>query len=51
MNEKIGEGSLEIREELYTLQATENKRRLVYNDKNIFIDTQPFTIDGSKTLK
>ena len=47
----IGKGSIEIREEIYTLSATENKRKLIYNEDNIFIDTQPLTIDESKTLK
>ena len=50
----IGEGSIELRGELYTLKATENKVVRLRESiliKKLFIDTQPFTIEGSKTLK
>jgi hypothetical protein len=30
--------------------ATENTRKLLYNNKNIFIDTQPYIIDDSKNI-
>lgn len=46
----IGKGSIQIKDEIYTLTATENKRKLLYNDQNIFIDTQPYIIDDNKSL-
>jgi hypothetical protein len=45
----ISKGNIEVRDDLYTLQVTENKRQLIYkNNKLIF--TEPYNIDNNKTI-
>lgn len=46
----ISEGSITVRNSLYTLVATENKRRLVYKNNKI-VGTKPFVIDSRKVIK
>lgn len=46
----IGKGSIKIKDKIYTLSATENKRKLLYNNQNIFIDTQSYIIDNNKSI-
>lgn len=41
----ISEGHIKIMNEVYTLMATENKRKLVYNNENFCVNTEPFVID------
>ena len=42
-------GTIEIKNQLYTLQATENKRQLVYKN-NILTETKPFIINSNKEI-
>ena len=39
-----------IKNELYTLKATNNKRELIYNNKDILIDTYPYIINNDKII-
>lgn len=45
----IEEGSITIKEQLYKLVPTENKRELVYSN-NKLMKTKPFQIDSTKSL-
>ncbi len=40
----IGEGNINIMEQVYTLQVTGNKRELIY-ENNILVKTNPFVLD------
>jgi len=46
----IGEGNISIKQSLYTLVATQNKRQFIYKDNKI-IDTKPYVIDSNKQIK
>jgi hypothetical protein len=46
----IEEGTITIKNQLYKLVPTENKRQLIYSN-NKFINTKPFTINENKSLK
>jgi len=46
----INEGNISIKEQLYTLLPTENKRLLIYKN-NQLIDTKPFIIDNQIIIK
>jgi hypothetical protein len=36
-----------VKDEIYTLMVTDNKRKLLYNEDNIFCDTIPLRlVDG-----
>ncbi len=37
-------GEINIRDQVYTLKVTANKRKLIYNDKGILVDTEPLDI-------
>lgn len=39
----ISEGNIKIKNEIYTIQTTDNKRELVYKN-NILVDTKPFLV-------
>jgi len=39
-----------IKNELYTLKATNNKRELIYNNKDILNDTYPYIINNDKII-
>lgn len=43
------QGSITIKNQIYTLRATENKRKLVYGENKI-IGTTPFTINNDKKI-
>jgi len=45
----LSEGSIEIRDELYTLRVTNNKRKLIY-ENNKLVGTLPFTINSNKEI-
>jgi hypothetical protein len=45
----LSEGSIEIRDELYTLRVTNNKRKLIY-ENNKLVGTLPFTINSNKEV-
>lgn len=38
------DGSITIKDELYSLTVTDNKRKLIYDDNNRFIDTAPLKL-------
>jgi len=40
----IDKANISILEQTYTLQVTENKRELIYNDQGILVDSKPFLI-------
>lgn len=40
----VGKGYITIHNEIYTLMVTENKRQLVYDENNKFVDTKPLKI-------
>ncbi len=42
----ISEGNISVRDQVYTLIATENKRQLI-SDNNILLGTKPYTIDNN----
>jgi hypothetical protein len=46
----IIDSNISIKNELYTLVATENKRQLIYDTNNRIIGTKPFVIDGKKNI-
>ena len=46
----ISKSYLEVKDELYTLQVTENKRKLIYDTNNKFIDTAPYIINNKKII-
>ena len=46
----MSESTIYIRSQIYTLQATENKRKIIRDDAGKFIDTQPYTIKDSEII-
>ena len=46
----LSEGNIKIRKDLYTLKVTDNKRKLVFNENNKFIDTTPYIINKNKEI-
>ena len=46
----IENGSITVKDQLYTLQVTENKRSLIWKD-NKLVGTKPFIIDNEKVVK
>lgn len=46
----IIEGNIQIRNDLYTLQVTNNKRKLIYNENNKLIHTIPYIIINNKEI-
>jgi hypothetical protein len=46
----FSEGNISIKDQLYTLMVTANKRQLIYNNKQL-IDTKPFIIENDKIIK
>lgn len=47
----ISNGKFNIKDEIYTLMVTDNKRKLLYNSENIFYDTVPLRLEKGKILK
>jgi hypothetical protein len=45
----ISEGNISVRNQIYSLMVTDNKRQLIY-DKHILIGTKPYIIDGNKEI-
>jgi len=43
-------GNIEVRNDLYTLKITNNKRELIYNKDNELINTIPYNIDHDKEI-
>lgn len=46
----LSQGSINVLKQTYTLQQSDNKRELMYNNKNILIDTKPYFINETKVL-
>lgn len=44
------EGNISIKDQIYSMTVTGNKREIVYDENNKFVGTKPFTIDYSKNL-
>lgn len=47
----IGKGHISIKKELYTLMITENKRHLIFNKDNVFVDTKPFVLSKGEVIQ
>ena len=47
----IGKGQINIKNEIYTLIVTVNKRQLIFDEKNKFIDTKPLIINNDRIKK
>ena len=46
----IVKGNITIKDQLYSLQVTGNKRKLIYNENNKLIDSKPFVINENKEI-
>lgn len=46
----ISNGKFHIKDEIYTVMTTESKRKLLYNDRDIFYDTTPLTVKDGKII-
>jgi hypothetical protein len=46
----LSRGNIELREDLYTLKITENKRQLIYSENNELINTKPYIINNDKII-
>ena len=46
----LTEGNIEIINEMYTLQVTDNKRELIYDENNKLISTKPYIINNDKII-
>jgi hypothetical protein len=44
----MGEGTINIKDELYTLSITDNKRKLVYDSNDRYSDTAPLKLVNGK---
>ncbi len=42
----VSNGNFHIKDEIYTLMVTGNKRELLYNKENIFYDTHPLILEN-----
>ena len=42
---KLSEGKIDILKEVYTLEVTDNKRKLIYDENNKLIGTSPYSIN------
>ena len=47
----LNKSHIELLEQVYTLQVTDNKRQLIYNENNKLIGTKSYKISSSKSLK
>jgi hypothetical protein len=43
-------GRIKVKDEIYTLSITENKRKIIYNENNKFIDTSPIILNNGKIV-
>jgi DNA polymerase type B, organellar and viral len=46
----LSEGSIEVKDELYTLRVTNNKRKLIFDENNKLIQSLPFIINEAKEV-
>lgn len=47
----ISDGNIQVRNDLYTLQVTNNKRELIFNENNKLISTKPYKIADKDIVK
>jgi hypothetical protein len=47
----LNQGNINIVDTLYTLRATENKRKFIYNDQGLIIGSTPINLDNSPPLR
>jgi hypothetical protein len=47
----LNKSHIEVLEQVYTLQVTDNKRKLIYNENNKLIRTESYRISNSKNIK
>jgi hypothetical protein len=46
----LSQGNISVLNELYTLQVTSNKRKLIYNEDGLLISTVPYIINENKEI-
>jgi hypothetical protein len=46
----FSDAHIEVRNEMYTLQVTDNKRKLIYDNNNKLIGTTPYIINDNKEI-
>ena len=46
----LEKGTINIRNQIYTLSITENKRKLIYNDNKSFVSTKAYKINYEKSI-
>jgi hypothetical protein len=51
MRKYLNKSYIEVLEQVYTLQVTDNKRQLIYNINNKLVGTKSYKISESKTIK
>jgi hypothetical protein len=49
-NKNLSSGYISVKNELYTLKVTDNKRKLIYDRNNKLIGTVPFVINKDKEI-
>ena len=47
----LSKAEIQLLEQVYTLQVTDNKRELIYDKNNKLIGTRAYVIDNSKVIK
>lgn len=46
----IGQSHITVKDEVYTLMVTDNKRELIFNNDNIFVDTKPLKLTNGSII-
>lgn len=46
----LNEGYISIKDHVYTLKVTDNKRKLIFNENNELVGTLPFKINSNKEV-
>ena len=46
----INDGNITIKEQIYTIKVTDNKRQLIYKNGTL-VGTKPYVIDNNKIIK
>ena len=47
----IARGNITIKNEIYTLMLTENKRKIIFDSNNKFIDTKPLILEKGSIIE
>jgi hypothetical protein len=50
LTKNLGKGYIEVLKQIYTLQVTDNKRKLIYDKNNKLIGTSPYIINEKKEI-